>query len=106
MAETETRARLSERKGKLEGEIVRLQGLLDGLDRDWRRLPWLLAPLLAAPGFFYFGGGLPGLLYTLAVFSLFVTGGYLVKVRKDETRNDLREVNFELRVVNKRLAED
>ncbi len=77
---------------KLEAEVERLKVLLASLERDWRRIPWLLSTtLLTIPALILWGLG-GGVLVLLGALLFAATAAYIVSVRRREYNGELRDV--------------
>lgn len=80
----------------MRAEIARLIEEDQSLDRDWRRIPYLLAfAVLAAPAYWIWGP-LAAIGALLCTPCLLGTAAYLIGVRKREARDLRAELEGEL----------
>lgn len=76
--------------------MERLKEEADILERDWRRIPFLLlTALLAAPAYFVWGP-LAAIFALIAAPCLVLTALYLIGVRKSENRQSIAELERQL----------
>lgn len=80
---------------QLEIERLRAQGEL--LDRDWRRIPYLGVFLLAAGPAYWIWGEVAALYAVLCTPCLVGTAFYLIGVRRSENRQQIEELEAQLR---------
>lgn len=92
---------MSDAKRRLEGELVRLRGQIDSLERDWQRLPRMLVLAVLAVPAGVLWGALAAALVALAVMILVGVGGYLIQVRKNEYRTEMETVQRDLRTLER-----
>ena len=92
---------MSEKRQMLEDELVRLEGLLGDLEKDWKKVPYAFVLLLGAIPAYLKYGTLGSSLTILTVVSLVATSYYLIGVRKAEYRGEMEEIRLGM----ERLAE-
>ncbi|MBO6936705.1 MAG: hypothetical protein JJ863_17160 [Deltaproteobacteria bacterium] len=85
---------MSEKRQKMEAELVRLEGLLAELEKDWKKVPYAFVLLLGAIPAYLKYGTLGSSLTILTVVSLVATSYYLIGVRKAEYRGEMEEVRL------------
>ena len=88
--------RVSEKRNLLQNELTRLEGLLQDLERDWKRVPYALVLVLAAIPMYLQFGVLGSSLTILTVVSFIGTAYYLIGVRKAEYRGEMEEIRLDL----------
>jgi O-antigen/teichoic acid export membrane protein len=77
-------------------ELERLRKEALVLDRDWRRVPYLIGALVLAVPVWWIWGPLAALYAFLAVPCLVGTAAYLIGVRRAENRQLMEELEREL----------
>ncbi|MFW5925274.1 MAG: hypothetical protein ACOCV4_03855 [Myxococcota bacterium] len=93
---------MEERKRRLEAEVERLQGELESLERDWKRLPYYAVLLVLAIPAGILWGGLAVALVIGGTATLIGTAAYLISVRKNEYRSDKDSVKRDIRTLEER----
>lgn len=94
--------RVNDRIQRLEAELIRLQGQLDSLERDWRRIPWLSAFFLLVIPAGIVEGALGVALVILGVVTLMGVAAYLITVRKNEYRGEMDSIRRDLTILRGR----
>jgi hypothetical protein len=85
------------RRELVESEIHRLRALGDDLERDWRRIPYLGVFLLTAGPAYWIWGPTAAFYAVLCTPCLVVTALYLIGVRRSANRQELEELERQLR---------
>ena len=85
---------MSEKRQMLEEELVRLEGLLGDLEKDWKKVPYAFVLLLGAIPAYLKYGTLGSSLTILTVVSLVATSYYLIGVRRAEYRGEMEEIRM------------
>ncbi|MFW6051327.1 MAG: hypothetical protein ACODAU_09145 [Myxococcota bacterium] len=93
---------MSDRKQRLEAELERLQRELDSLERDWKRVPWFAALLVLTVPAGILWGAVGALLVILGTGALMGTAAYLIAVRKNEYRGEMRDVRRDIEILERR----
>ena len=81
----------------MEREIERLRGEANVLDRDWRRIPFLMATAVFAVPAYLIWGPIAAIYAILLAPCLVITALYLIGVRKAENRQAIEELERQLR---------
>jgi hypothetical protein len=87
----------SERERRLRAEIERLEGQLATVERERRRMPWLLVSAVLAIPAAVVWGLFAAALVLLGAVTLFGTGYYLVAVRHSEYQGELDDARRDLK---------
>lgn len=87
---------MATRRELMEAEVLRLESEQVKLERDFRRVPFLLVFGLAAIPAYFLWGGLAALYGVLFTPCLVITAFYLVGVRRAENRQNLIEMRQSL----------
>lgn len=85
---------VSEKREMMEAELVRLEGLLADLEKDWQKVPYAFVLLIGAIPAYMKYGTLGSSVTILAVVSLVATSYYLIGVRKAEYRGEMEEIRM------------
>ena len=86
-----------ERRGLVEKEIERLHGEREVLARDWRQVPYLGLSIVLVGPFYWIWGPVVAFYTFLCVPSLVATAYYLIGVRRKETRQNIEELEAQVR---------
>ena len=85
---------MSQKRDMMEAELIRIEGLLGDLDKDWSRVRYAWALLaLAIPAYLKWGT-MGWSLTLLGVLSFVGTAYYLIGVRKAEYRGEMEELRL------------
>jgi hypothetical protein len=85
---------VSGKRELMEAELTRIEGLLEELEKDWKRVQYMFVLLLAAIPAFLLYGPMAASLTVLTVVSLAATSYYLIGVRKAEYRGEMEEIRL------------
>lgn len=85
---------MSEKRELMEEELVRLDGLLHDLEKDWKKVPYVLVLALGAIPAYLAYGTMGSSLTILGVLSLVAISYYLIGVRKAEYRGEMEEIRL------------
>ena len=86
-----------ERRPLVEKEIVRLREEGAKLSREWRQVPYLGLSIVVVAPVYWIWGGVAAFYGFLSVPSLVATAYYLIGVRLRETRQNIAELERQLR---------
>ncbi|MAQ18094.1 MAG: hypothetical protein CMN30_25270 [Sandaracinus sp.] len=92
---------VSEKQDMLEAELVRLEGLLGDLEKDWSRVPYAFALLILAVPAYLKWGFMGSSLTILTVVSFVATAYYLIGVRKAEYRGEMAEIRMDVETLRR-----
>jgi hypothetical protein len=90
---------------RLKAEVIRLEGQLDSLERDWRRLPRLLTLLVLTVPIALAWDVVAAVLFGIGVVIMTGVGAYLVSTRKGEYKTELESVRRDLRHVQQQARD-
>lgn len=80
----------------MQAEVERLESEAKILDRDWKRIPLLVAGVVLAVPVHFIWGPTAAIFAVLAVPCLVGTAFYLIGVRRIENRQNLEELRRQL----------
>ncbi|HJL15539.1 MAG TPA: hypothetical protein RMH99_07790 [Sandaracinaceae bacterium LLY-WYZ-13_1] len=92
------------RRDLIEREIERLHEQGELLERDWRRIPYLGLFLLSAGPAYWIWGPTAAMYAVLCTPCLVGTALYLIGVRRSENRQQITELEGQLRAIDDAAA--
>lgn len=81
---------------RLETEVERLRGMVSALDKEYRRIPYLAAFIVAVPIVHAMWGPVYAFYALACVPCLIGTAYYLVGVRRYEAKSEIRDLEAQI----------